>query len=504
MDDIQIETELPIDQFDQWKAFIQDLFSHPATYSSHFLTLKSYDFTVLDSAVRATIDFNESGQLLAQWLQLQLTSGREMPVEELVNLLEELLSRCAAAQKDLYGLKVTPRMIYVLVGKEIRIAPFPVEGEEGRGLRDVLRMLSSLKHRSRTTFFLDKFTEKVDESDYQQVYDLFTSTKSLLTNSISLRSKRMERIHKALRCGVCHNLLPLDPEWFLDDGSPCCSASCYHRRNDLEPGEILTDFTVPMCLGCGQQSTGHPLCLYLCEKHCICRFQCFREILIDEDRRMLLGCFCPSCMEYEAKLDKTNTHRPLYEKIEELKGQFMRRETDSLVELVALLEQYRVSCLHGLEEGQSWPLCVQPRDLSYSVLLLACCQCKQNTLVPKWRPSLMPLWPEAPFLLQCQWKVHAVCSQACFLQIASLCPVCPGAALVSRGRSTLEIVRRIPAIECKHNGFHEETLPYMHCSHESCKECLFANLDSRHIDTYECQVCYTEVNKETVMKELFS
>ena len=504
MDDIQIETHLPAVQFEQWKAFIQDLYSRPAAFSSHFLTLKTYNFTVLESVIRTAIEFNESGQLLTQWMQVKGTTGQTLPMDEMMNLLEELLSRCAAAQEDLRGLQVTPGMVYVLAGKEVRIAPFPVQGEEDRGLRDVLRLLACLKHDTKIALLLEQLVKWSEERNYQVLYSLFTGTKSFLKDSISLRSKRMERSRKYINCAVCHNSLPTDSSWYLDDGRRCCSASCFDRQFDMEPGEILADFEVPTCLGCGRESTGSPLCLFLCEKHCICRFQCYGEIQMDEDKRMLLGKFCPSCMEYEAKIDKTNTHRRLYDKIEEIKGQFMRREIDSLVNLLALLEQYRVSCLHGLGEEQAWPFCVQPRDLRYSVLLLACCQCKQNILVPKFRPSLMPLWPEPAFLLQCQWKVHAVCSQACFQQLDSLCPVCPGAALVNKGRSTLEIVRRIPAIECKHDAIIEETLPYLHCSHESCKKCLYANLESHFTETYECQVCYTQVSKETVMKELFS
>lgn len=505
MDDIHIETHLPEDQIEQWKAFIQSLSSHSEAYSAHFLTLKSCSFTPVDSSIRAEIEFNESGQQLTEWLQLKVTSGQEIPQFDLIHLVSELLKCCSDAQKDLQGLEVSPGMIFVLTDRKVRLAPFPVEGEAGRGLRDVLRLIASVKSDYEMTTLLDELVEKAEVCSYLELGLWFERNHLRISEkTISSLLKEIEEKRKLLSCAVCKGSLSSNREdYLLDDGRLCCSKDCYDRSDGLEPGEILADYRDPTCLGCGRQRMG-AIYSFLCEMHCICGYQCSVKVMKDEDKRLLFGKSCPSCMIYEAKIDKTNSHRPFYDKIEELKGHFMRGDLDSPIELIVLLEQYRVSCLHSLEEGAPWPLCLQPRDLNYSVMLLRCCVCKENTLVPKWKPELMPFWPDAPFLQQCNWKIHAICSQACFEQLATECPVCPNATLVCKGRSTLEIVRRVPAVECKHVENYEETLPYMHCSHESCKNCLFASLDSRLTDTYECQICYTPVSKEAVMRELFS
>ena len=504
MDDIQIEAQLPEDQIEQWKAFILDLSSNPAAYSSHFLTLKSQSFTPMDSYVRAEIQFNEAGQQLTEWLHLKVTSGLEILAADIDRLVSNLLKCCSDAQKDLRGLEVTPGMIYVLAEMEVRLAPFPVEGEAGRGLRDVLRLIASVRTDYETSALLDELVQKAEVYSYPELGLWFMKKMMKATEKIlSLLSKNLEESNKVLQCAVCHGSLTSDKGYVLDDGRSCCSRQCFIRSYDSEPGEILADYRDPSCLGCERQRRDY-IYSFLCGVHCICSYQCSVKVMKDEDKHLLFGTFCPLCMIYEAKIDKTNSHRPLYDKILELKGQFMQGDLDNPVELIVLLEQYRVSCLHSLEEGASWPLCLQPRDLNYSVMLLRCCVCKENTLVPKWKPQLMPFWPDPPFLQQCNWKIHAICSQTCFEQLGTECPVCPNATLVCKGRSTLEIVRRVPAVECKHAESYEETLPYMHCSHESCKKCLFASLDTRFKDTYECQICYTVVSKEAVMKELFS
>lgn len=494
MDEVHIEVQLPAAHISQWKDFISSLTSESPGASSHFLTIKSCAFTPLGEFIQASIDFHQSGVMMLDWLETE--SAHSVSLPEMMRLIQELLRCCAAAVAVQPELRISPKMVYLVTGMQVRIAPFEGNRDEERDIRSILKRIAELTGSEDVIGIVETLIKFLDKPDaYQILYESSLRTR-LRTEPIRRYSKRHP---ETMYCPVCQNPLPSDPELLPRDAPECCSNACYENA---EPGEILADPEAPTCLTCGQQST-RPIAIYQCMTHCVCRHQCVPVYAQNEDMRLLLDHICPVCMRFETKIDFNDTHRSLFERIETQKQKIVNGEMDDFIELRVMFDTYVNLCAHDLEESASWPLCIQAREVVSTGLLLRCCVCSRNILVPKWPPQIAHLWPEAPFLLQCQWKTHGVCSQACLSQISRICPVCPNSKIATKERSTLDIIRRIPTIGCRHHTGAYDTQPYLSCSHEFCVNCLLREIDSPVVTTFTCPVCYTTVRKEVVMKALF-
>lgn len=277
-----------------------------------------------------------------------------------------------------------------------------------------------------------------------------------------------------------------------------------------EPSEEI--YADGNCLFCGKPTNKFILS---CTVHRFCRFRCRRQYL----QSLPIGHLeffnnCMECVAYEEKLTINNPHlHGLVARIAEMKSSLHEGSEHIAVSLKLALEQLWSMVELKEQEDHVWPAILVPRYIHQRCYLMRCCVCNKNVLVPRWRPEELAQFSEAPFLVMCEWRTHAICSVRCWelLKQSRRCSVCSNSqlnlALVEHcpenSHPTLEAVKRIPGNECSHSS-RRDTLPYLSCSHEVCIDCLTYQLFEMNRMEYECKLCFALTDADILRKAVFS
>ena len=482
--------------------------------SSSFLTPEHCTFDQDGEAFLFNAQFTETAQCLAEMFS---PKGGNWGFEAVLDLIDSLLTALSSAEVLVPDYSFPINAVYLTSQGTVKLCPFldlKETVERHAALRDIFRQKDAV-WTGENASLAEEIVKKVKELRYEEVV-------------LWLRGVRKER--KPQLVGKLNKSIEKYPNWKESEVKDLLTIQNLTVKCEFDPKcSLCRDLEAVQRFPCGHFACLHCQSTYSsCPKCQMSQSSALEELKCMEcrgdlpDTALLLACkvhgfcnevcrtkhisqyfpsstfdpiICLSCNRLEEKLIARSTEsngQSRLEIISELKERCRASQGSAFEVCVALADAIAelvcVSLVPVYTTAQ-WPLCLSHRLLLEKCYLLRCCFCEKNVFVHRRNNEEMQKWGDRAFLIKCDFKLHAVCSQACFRK--GVCPTCPDSLikdqlLASKEHPTIEALRRSAGVACRHAEV-RRTLPLYACSHELCAECI--DTQQHHFGSVICYIC---------------
>ena len=491
------------------KKYYEDLATCEAIkQNSVFLEIEACTFDPLDEGFLMNAQFKETAKSLAEIAQ---GTGERVGFEATLDLIEAVLAALSSAEATLADYSFPSQAIYQTREGAIKVCPFLELAESparNSAITDIFNR-KGLKVTGEKRDFATEIIEKVEEMKYEEVEIWLRMARQkrkaqlveYLNRLVEKYPYVQERAMKDLltmqglkvhiefnqKCSICR-------EQSASFRFPCGHFACalcqvsnsacpkcpIGRRKP--PKAKASDSLDPVqelkCMECGNDLPSDPRQLFPCKAHGFCGSDCLHTYIskyFPHDSWLPVCLFCNRYEEAMIAPELIPNGESLMARLTDLKKRCLASKGEDFAVCVALADAAsELRCMRDrlVQTSPQWPLCLSHILLIDSCYALRCCFCQKNTFVHKRRATEMQKWGDRPFLIKCDFKLHAVCSNTCFRKGA--CPICPGSRihdwlLEGKEHKTIEALRRSAGIACLHDRV---TTPLRGCSHELCDECI--------------------------------
>lgn len=508
------------------KKYYEDLATCEAIQQNPvFLQIEHCSFDPFEEGFLMNVQFKEIAKSLAE---IVLGTGETVGFEATLDLIEAVLAALSSVEATLPDYSFPSKAIYQTCEGSIKLCPF-LELAEAPARNSALKDISTrkgLKVTSEMRNLAAEIVEKAAEMRYEEVGVWVRMARKKrkpelvenLNNLIEKYPHVKERMVKDLltmqgliahvefdqNCSICR-------EQSAAFRFPCGHFACIQcqtsnsacpkcpigrrKPQKAKASEALDPVQELKCMECGNDLPSDPR-LFSCKAHGFCSGNCMRTYIskyFPHDSWFPVCLFCNRYEEAAIAHELIPNGESLVARLADLKKRCLASKGEDFAVCVALADAAsELGCMSNslVQTSPQWPLCLSHLLLLYSCYALRCCYCQNNTFVHKRNANEMGRWGDRPFLIKCDFKLHAVCSNACFRKGA--CPICPGSRihdwlLEGKEHKTIEALRRSAGIACFHDRV---TTPLRGCSHELCDECI-QNQQQEHGYTC-CPICWSQ------------
>lgn len=462
--------------------------------------------------------FTESAQSLSELLTQK---DGNWGFEAVLDLIDSVLAVLSSTETILPGYFFPIDAVYWTSEGAVKLCPFldlKEAAERHSAISDIVRQKEAIWSRENASL-AEEIVEKVKELKYEEVTEWLRGIREerkpqlveKLNKTIEKYPNWQESEVKDLltmqnltvkcdftcKCSLCEDFAAVQR-------FPCGHFTCTHcqRRSSscpkcsvLSPRPGKSALKELECVECGADLPRTAL-LSGCNVHGFCSEVCLTKHTSKYfPYSTWIPAICLSCNRFEEMMvasDAVPNGQSILETISELKERCRASQGSEFEVCVVLADSIaELGCITSkpVYSTPQWPLCLSHRLLSETCYLLRCCFCHKNVFVHRRNNEEMRKWGDRPFLIKCDFKLHAVCSKACFSR--GVCPICENSRihdwlLEGKEHPTVEALRRSASVACSHPEF-RRTLPLYACSHELCEECIESQ--QQHYGFVTCHIC---------------
>lgn len=486
---------------------------------SAFLTPEHYAIDPSGEAFLFNVQFTEIAQSLAQLLTRK---DGNWGFEAVLDLIDSVLGVLNCAETLLPGYFFPIDAVYLTSEGMVKLCPFldlKETAERHSAIIEIFRQKEEILTRENASL-AQEVVEKVKELKYEEVAlwlrrvreerkpQLVEKLNKLIEKYPNWQESEVKdlltlqnltvKCNFDLKCSLCQDFPAVQR-------FPCGHFTCIHcHRSDNScpkcsvPSPRLGQSSALEELKCVECGADLPRTASLlgCNVHGFCNEVCqTKHISHYFPHSSWIPAICLSCNRFEEKViasDAVPNGLSILKSISDLKEKCRAsqgREFEVCVELADSVVELLFMSSKPVYSTAQWPLCLSHRLLSEMCYLLRCCFCQKNVFVHRRNNEEMRKWGDRPFLIKCDFKLHAVCSQACFVK--GVCPICSNSRihdwlLQGKEHPTIEALRRSASVACRHPET-RRTMPLYSCSHELCEECIESQ--QQHFGFVTCRIC---------------